>query len=39
MNPKTVAVIPARYASSRMPGKPLAPILGKSMIERVYRQT
>jgi 3-deoxy-manno-octulosonate cytidylyltransferase (CMP-KDO synthetase) len=33
------AVIPARYASSRFPGKPLAPILGKTMIQRVYEQT
>ncbi len=39
MPPKTVAIIPARYASSRMPGKPLAPIFGKSMIERVYLQS
>lgn len=31
-----VAVIPARYASSRFPGKPLAMIMGKTMIERVY---
>jgi 3-deoxy-manno-octulosonate cytidylyltransferase (CMP-KDO synthetase) len=29
-------VIPARYASSRFPGKPLADINGKSMIQRVY---
>ena len=29
-------VIPARYASSRLPGKPLADIAGKSMIQRVY---
>ncbi|MBZ0268782.1 3-deoxy-manno-octulosonate cytidylyltransferase [bacterium] len=29
---KTVAVIPARWASRRFPGKPLAPILGKPMI-------
>ncbi len=36
---KVVAMIPARYASSRMPGKPLAPILGKSMIQRVFEQT
>ena len=34
-----IAIIPARYASSRLPGKPLAPILGKSMIERVFEQT
>ncbi len=31
-------VIPARYASNRLPGKPLADIAGKSMIERVYQQ-
>jgi 3-deoxy-manno-octulosonate cytidylyltransferase (CMP-KDO synthetase) len=29
-------VIPARYASSRLPGKPLADIAGKTLIERVY---
>ena len=33
-----IVVIPARYASSRLPGKPLADISGKSMIERVYLQ-
>ncbi len=33
-----IGVIPARYASTRFPGKPLAKIAGKSMIERVYRQ-
>lgn len=31
-------VIPARYASTRLPGKPLADIAGMTMIERVYRQ-
>lgn len=31
-----VAIIPARYASTRFPGKPLAPIGGRMMIERVY---
>ena len=31
-----IILIPARYASSRFPGKPLACILGKSMIQRVY---
>lgn len=31
-------IIPARYASSRFPGKPLAIIGGMTMIERVYRQ-
>lgn len=33
-----IAIIPARYASTRFPGKPLAEIRGKSMIERVYFQ-
>ncbi len=31
-------VIPARFASSRLPGKPLVDINGQTMIERVYRQ-
>ena len=31
-------VIPARYASTRFPGKPLVDIQGKSMIQRVYEQ-
>ena len=34
-----VAVIPARYASKRLPGKPLVDLRGKTMIERVYRRT
>ena len=33
-----LGIIPARYASTRFPGKPLASILGKSMIQRVYEQ-
>lgn len=33
-----VVVIPARYASTRLPGKPLADIAGKTMIERVFLQ-
>ena len=33
-----IAVIPARYQSSRFEGKPLAEICGKLMIERVYLQ-
>lgn len=33
-----LGLIPARYASSRFPGKPLAIINGKSMIQRVYEQ-
>ncbi len=35
---KILGIIPARYNSSRFPGKPLANILGKSMIRRVYEQ-
>ena len=34
----TVAIIPARWDSSRYPGKPLASICGKTMIQRVYEQ-
>ena len=34
----TVAVIPVRYNSTRLPGKPLANIAGQTMIERVYRR-
>ena len=33
-----LGIIPARYNSSRFPGKPLVDIQGKTMIERVYRQ-
>lgn len=35
---KFIGIIPARYASSRFPGKPLAKIGELTMIERVYRQ-
>jgi 3-deoxy-manno-octulosonate cytidylyltransferase (CMP-KDO synthetase) len=35
---EVVAVIPARYASTRFPGKPLADIDGRPMIEHVYRR-
>ncbi len=35
---KIVAVIPARYESTRFPGKPLTDVCGKTMIERVYEQ-
>lgn len=35
---KFIGIIPARYASTRFPGKPLVDICGMSMIERVYRQ-
>lgn len=33
---KVVIVIPSRYGSSRFPGKPLAEIEGKSLVQRVY---
>lgn len=33
---KVIAVIPARYTSTRLPGKPLADICGKPMIQHVY---
>jgi 3-deoxy-manno-octulosonate cytidylyltransferase (CMP-KDO synthetase) len=33
-----IAIIPARYSSSRFPGKPLVDIGGKPMIQRVYEQ-
>jgi 3-deoxy-manno-octulosonate cytidylyltransferase (CMP-KDO synthetase) len=35
---KYIGIIPARYASTRFPGKPLALIQGKPMIQRVYEQ-
>jgi 3-deoxy-manno-octulosonate cytidylyltransferase (CMP-KDO synthetase) len=37
-NLKAIGIIPARYASTRFPGKPLVDIAGKSMIQRVYEQ-
>lgn len=33
---KVIAIIPARYASSRFPGKPLALIAGKSLLQRTF---
>ena len=36
---KFIGIIPSRYSSTRFPGKPLATINGKTMIERVYKQT
>lgn len=38
MNASIVAAIPARFDSTRLPGKPLRDILGKPMIQRVYEQ-
>src|SRR5690242_5370797 len=35
---RSVIVIPARWASTRFPGKPLAPIAGVSLIQRVYER-
>jgi len=35
---KFIGIIPARYASTRFPGKPLADLAGKPMIQRVYEQ-
>ena len=35
---KFLAIIPARYASTRFPGKPLAVLGGKPVIRRVYEQ-
>jgi len=35
---KIIGIIPARFASTRFPGKPLVDIGGKSMIQRVYEQ-
>lgn len=35
---KFIGIIPARYGSSRFPGKPLADICGKTVIRRVYEQ-
>jgi 3-deoxy-manno-octulosonate cytidylyltransferase (CMP-KDO synthetase) len=36
--PIVIGVIPARYASQRLPAKPLVDLLGKTMIQRVYEQ-
>lgn len=38
MSLKIAGIIPARYNSTRFPGKPLADIFGKPMIRRVYEQ-
>ncbi len=36
--PKVVIVIPARYGSTRLAGKPLISLAGKPMIQRVYER-
>lgn len=35
---KVIGVIPARFASQRLPGKPLVDLLGKPLVQRVYEQ-
>jgi 3-deoxy-manno-octulosonate cytidylyltransferase (CMP-KDO synthetase) len=35
---KSIGIIPARYASTRFPGKPLIDLAGKTMIQRVYER-
>lgn len=37
-DPQVVVVIPARYGSSRLPGKPLVSLAGKPMVQRVYER-
>src|SRR5882757_3395776 len=36
--PRVVIVIPARYGSTRLPGKPLVMLAGKPMVQRVYER-
>ncbi len=38
MTPSFIVVIPSRYASSRLPGKPLQEIAGKPMVQHVWEQ-
>lgn len=38
MNAKVVGLIPARWGSSRFPGKPLHPILGKPLVQHVWER-
>src|SRR6202521_1626343 len=37
-SPNVIVVIPARYGSTRLPGKPLVALAGKPMIQRVYER-
>jgi 3-deoxy-manno-octulosonate cytidylyltransferase (CMP-KDO synthetase) len=37
-DPKIIVVIPARFASTRFPGKPLATLCGKPMVQHVYER-
>ncbi len=36
MKSKVIGIIPARYASTRFPGKPLIPLLGKTLLQRTF---
>ncbi len=36
MTTKVIGFIPARFASTRLPGKPLIPILGKTLLQRTF---
>ncbi len=38
IDPKVVVVIPSRYGSTRLPGKPLVPLAGKPMVQHVYER-
>ena len=38
IRPKVIVIIPARYGSTRLPGKPLISLAGKPMIQRVYER-
>ncbi|MBI5463586.1 MAG: NTP transferase domain-containing protein, partial [Ignavibacteriales bacterium] len=38
LKPRVIGVIPSRYASQRLPAKPLVDLLGKPMVQRVYEQ-
>lgn len=38
MSQPFIVVIPARYASTRLPGKPLLDIAGKPMVQHVWEQ-
>ena len=37
-DPEVVVVIPSRYGSTRMPGKPLVTLAGKPMVQHVYER-
>jgi len=37
-DPKVIVVIPSRYASTRLPGKPLVALAGKPMVQHVYER-